>query len=138
MRTSIAAAGSLALVAAVSCEAAQNERIVELAPGNVSLEWRIDGSAGAPSCERARARAVSLTVLDFEGRAYERARFACAASEATIDLPDGDYALRATLEDEAGAAVAGEVYVDRVHVAADENTEVDVDFRTDALTSGDE
>jgi hypothetical protein len=99
--------------------------------GTLTIDWSLDDSFDPDACDDYDARYIELAI--YEGRdevALLQPR--CDDFEISIDLPDGEYSLDATLLDRSERAVSTTLSLDDIDVYEDLETPISIDFPLDS------
>lgn len=101
--------------------------------GILTVEWSLDDTFDPEACLDYEARDIELIIYDWDDYVVVDDLVRCADFEASYDLPEGEYALDATLVDRSGRSVTTTVALDRIDVYEGEETPLPLDFPVDSI-----
>ena len=135
-RASLPGAIALALlVAAPGCVVEQSGGVVYTSDddGTLTVEWTLDDSFDPGACHDYDARTLELVVYEWDGSVAADLHVPCDEFTASINLPDGTYAMDATLLDRSGREVTTTLSLDDIDVYYGEETFIPIDFPVDSV-----
>lgn len=101
--------------------------------GTLTVLWTLDDTEDPDACLDYGARSVELVIYDWYGDVVADPLIRCADFGVSVDLPDGEYALDATLLDRSGRSVTTTLRLDGIDVYEDEEEEIFIDFPLDSI-----
>lgn len=101
--------------------------------GTLSVTWSLDSTFDPEACLDFGASSLELVIYDDYGDVVDDPVLRCADFGVSIDLPEGEYALDATLLDRSGRSVSTTLQLEGIDVVEGYEEPLEIDFPIDSI-----